>query len=140
MSPEYVMRGQYSTKSDVFSFGILVIEIVTGQRNAGSYFYDQNEDIISIVWRHWSEGAIAEMVDDSLGRNYSETEVLKCVNIGLLCLQQNPVDRPAMSDVVVMLDGDATSSLPPAARPTFFLDPSLVYSNASVTVSYPSAR
>jgi hypothetical protein len=80
------------------------------------------------------------MVDDSLGRNYSETEVLKCVNIGLLCLQQNPVDRPAMSDVVVMLDGDATSSLPPAARPTFFLDPSLVYSNASVTVSYPSAR
>ncbi|RLM85106.1 cysteine-rich receptor-like protein kinase 15 [Panicum miliaceum] len=140
MSPEYVMRGQYSTKSDVFSFGILVIEIVTGQRNTGSYFYDQNEDIISIVWRHWSEGTIAEMVDDSLGRNYSETEVLKCVNIGLLCLQQNPVDRPAMSDVVVMLDGDATSSLPPAARPTFFLDPSSVYSNASVTVSYPSAR
>jgi serine/threonine protein kinase len=43
------MRGQYSTKSDVFSFGILVIEIVTGQRNTGSYFYDQNEDIISIV-------------------------------------------------------------------------------------------
>ncbi|RLN35442.1 cysteine-rich receptor-like protein kinase 15 [Panicum miliaceum] len=140
MSPEYVMRGQYSTKSDVFSFGILVIEIVTGQRNTGQYFYDQNEDIISIVWRHWSEGTIAEMVDDSLGRNYSEAEVLKCVNIGLLCLQQNPMDRPAMSDVVVMLDGDATSSLPPAARPTFFLDRSSDYSYATGTVSYPSAR
>jgi serine/threonine protein kinase len=49
MSPEYVMRGQYSTKSDVFSFGILVIEIVTGQKNAGHYFDEQNEDIISIV-------------------------------------------------------------------------------------------
>jgi len=49
MSPEYVMRGQYSTKSDVFSFGILVIEIVTGQRNTGHYFNEQNEDIISIV-------------------------------------------------------------------------------------------
>nr|CAB3458216.1 unnamed protein product [Digitaria exilis] len=48
MSPEYVMRGQYSTKSDVFSFGILVTEIVTGQRNTGHHFYEQNEDIISI--------------------------------------------------------------------------------------------
>ncbi|PUZ72365.1 hypothetical protein GQ55_2G388200 [Panicum hallii var. hallii] len=145
MSPEYVMRGQYSTKSDVFSFGILVVEIVTGQRNTGHYFHEQNEDIISIVWRHWSEGTIAEIIDDSLGRNYSETEVLKCVNIGLLCLQQNPVDRPTMSDVMVMLNGDATSSLPPAARPTFFLDPSSDYSytssgTASGTVSHPSAR
>ncbi|CAN6205644.1 unnamed protein product [Urochloa humidicola] len=140
MSPEYVLRGQYSTKSDVFSFGILVIEIVTGMRNTGRYFDEQNEDIISIVWRHWSEGRIAEMIDDSLGRNYSETEVLKCINIGLLCLQQNPVDRPTMSDVMVMLNGDATSPLPPAARPTFFLDPSSCYSNASGTISYPSAR
>nr|CAB3454550.1 unnamed protein product [Digitaria exilis] len=47
MCPEYVMHGQYSTKSDVFSFGILVIEIVTGQRNTGHHFCEQNEDIIS---------------------------------------------------------------------------------------------
>ncbi|CAM0144782.1 unnamed protein product [Urochloa decumbens] len=71
MSPEYVMRGQYSTKLDVFSFGILVIEIITGKRNIGHYFHEQNEDIISTVWRHWSEGTIAEIIDDSLGRNYS---------------------------------------------------------------------
>jgi serine/threonine protein kinase len=49
MSPEYVMRGQYSTKSDVFSFGILVIEIITGQRNSGHFFCQQNKDIVSIV-------------------------------------------------------------------------------------------
>lgn len=49
MSPEYVIRGQYSTKSDVFSFGILVIEIVTGRRNSGPHFLEQNEDLISIV-------------------------------------------------------------------------------------------
>jgi serine/threonine protein kinase len=53
MSPEYVMRGQFSTKSDVFSFGILVIEIITGRRNIGHYFFDeQNEDIISLVSTH----------------------------------------------------------------------------------------
>jgi len=133
MSPEYVMRGQYSTKSDVFSFGVLAIEIVTGQRNSEHFFYEQSEDIISTVWRHWSEGTIAEVIDDSLRRNYSETEVVKCINIGLLCLQQNPVDRPTMSDIVVMLDGDATSSLPPAARPMFFFDGSSGYSGNSAS-------
>jgi len=141
MSPEYVMRGQYSTKSDVFSFGILVIEIVTGQKNTGHYVDEQNEDIISIVWKHWSEGTLAEIIDDSLWRNYSENEVLKCVNIGLWCLQQSPMDRPTMSDVTVMLnDDDTTSSLPPAARPTFFLDASSGYSYTSGTISHPSAR
>lgn len=140
MSPEYVMRGQYSIKSDVFSFGILVIEIVTGQKNNGHYFDEQNEDVVSIVWKHWSEGTLAEIIDDSLGRNYSETEVLKCVNIGLWCLQQNPMDRPTMSDVMVMLNDDDTSSLPVAAKPTFFLDASSGYSYTSGTISHPSAR
>ncbi|NP_001152742.1 Cysteine-rich receptor-like protein kinase 10 precursor [Zea mays] len=140
MSPEYVMRGQYSIKSDVFSFGILVIEIVTGQKNNGHYFDEQNEDVVSIVWKHWSEGTLAEIIDDSLGRNYSETEVLKCVNIGLWCLQQNPMDRPTMSDVMVMLNDDDTSSLPAAAKPTFFLDASSGYSYTSGTISHPSAR
>ncbi|KAJ1291302.1 hypothetical protein BS78_02G306600 [Paspalum vaginatum] len=131
MSPEYVMRGQYSMKSDVFSFGILLIEIITGQRNTGNFFNEQNEDVISNVWRHWTRGTIVEMIDDSLGRNYSEVEVIKCIHIGLLCLQQNPVDRPTMSDVMVMLNGDATTSLPPARRPTFFLDGSSCYSYSS---------
>uniref|UniRef100_A0A0E0GYZ0 Serine/threonine-protein kinase n=1 Tax=Oryza nivara TaxID=4536 RepID=A0A0E0GYZ0_ORYNI len=131
MPPEYVLRGQYSTKSDVFSFGILVIEIVTGQRrNSGPYLSEQNdEDILSIVWRHWEEGAIAEMIDHSLGRNYSETEVLKCVNIGLLCVQQNPVDRPTMADVMILLNSDTTCTMPALApRPAYLIDGTSGYS------------
>uniref|UniRef100_A0ACD5XE98 Uncharacterized protein n=1 Tax=Avena sativa TaxID=4498 RepID=A0ACD5XE98_AVESA len=123
MSPEYVTRGQYSTKSDVYSFGVLVIEIVTGRtRNNESHLSEENEDVINIVWRHWVEGTIAEMVDYSLGMNYPGAEVLKCVHIGLLCLQQNPIDRPTMSDIMVMLNSDNTSSLPVAARPAFLID------------------
>ncbi|KAG8099745.1 hypothetical protein GUJ93_ZPchr0013g33885 [Zizania palustris] len=130
MSPEYVMRGQYSTKSDVFSFGILVLEIVTGRRNTGPYLSEQNEDIISIVWRHWEEGNIIEMIDYSLGRNYPEAEVLKCINIGLTCVQQNPTDRPTMADIMVLLNSDATSTLPvPKARPTFLFNGSSSYSH-----------
>ncbi|KAF0905220.1 hypothetical protein E2562_001009 [Oryza meyeriana var. granulata] len=138
MSPEYVMRGQYSTKSDVFSFGILIIEIVTGQRNNRPYFFEQNEDIVSIVRRRWSEGTVAKMIDHSLGKNYPEAEVLKCVNIGLLCLQENPVDRPTMADIMVLLNSNSTSSLPaPAARPTFFFDGNSRYSQ---TITQLSAR
>nr|XP_051228794.1 cysteine-rich receptor-like protein kinase 6 [Lolium perenne] len=129
MSPEYVIRGQYSIKSDVYSFGVLVIEIVTGQmRNNGSSLAEENEDIMSTVWRHWTKGTLSEIVDYSLGINYPGAEVLKCVHIGLLCLQQNPVDRPTMSDIMVMLSSDTTSSLPAAARPAFSFDGSSAFS------------
>uniref|UniRef100_A0ACD6AGF5 Uncharacterized protein n=2 Tax=Avena sativa TaxID=4498 RepID=A0ACD6AGF5_AVESA len=136
MSPEYVMRGQYSIKSDVYSFGILLIEIVTGRRNNGSYLPEENEDLISIVWKHWAEGTIAEMVDFSLGRNYPGAEVLKCVHVGFLCLQQNPADRPTMSEIMVMLNNDATSSLPVATRPTFFLDGGSGFSHGTTSPLY----
>ncbi|KAM3195521.1 hypothetical protein ACQJBY_071573 [Aegilops geniculata] len=129
MSPEYVIRGQYSVKLDVFSFGVLVIEIITGRRNSGPNFSGQNEDTLSIVWSHWTQGTIAEVVDYSLGRNYPATEVLKCVHIGLLCLQENPVHRPTMSEVMVMLNSDTTSSLPAAARPAFLAEASSGFSH-----------
>ncbi|XP_052162038.1 cysteine-rich receptor-like protein kinase 6 isoform X1 [Oryza glaberrima] len=137
MSPEYVIRGQYSTKSDVFSFGILVIEIVTGRRNSGPHFLEQNEDLISIVRRHWEEGNIVEMIDHSLGRNYPEAELLKCVNIGLLCVQQNPVDRPTMADVMVLLNSDATSTLPAFAThsPTISIEGNSGYSQTVTQLS-----
>ncbi|KAG8099747.1 hypothetical protein GUJ93_ZPchr0013g34832 [Zizania palustris] len=141
MSPEYVLHGQYSTKSDVFSFGILVIEIVTGRRrNNGPHFPEQNEDILSIVWRHWSEGNIAEMIDYSLERSYPQDEVLKCVKIGLLCVQQNPIDRPTMADVLVLLNSDATISLlaPTANKSTFSFDESS--GGNSETITQLSAR
>uniref|UniRef100_A0A0D9WZY4 Protein kinase domain-containing protein n=1 Tax=Leersia perrieri TaxID=77586 RepID=A0A0D9WZY4_9ORYZ len=134
MSPEYVMRGHYSMKSDVFSFGILVIEIVTCQRrNSGPNLSEQNdEDILSIVWRHWEDGTTADIIDHSLGRNYPEAEVLRCVNIGLLCVQQNPVDRPTMADVMVLLSTDTTSSLPaPAPMPTYLIDGTSGYSQTT---------
>ena len=66
--------------------------------------------------------------------------MLKCINIGLQCLQQSPMDRPTMSDVMVMLNDVDTISLPNAARPTFFLDASSDYSYTSGTISQPSAR
>ncbi|KAK1679962.1 hypothetical protein QYE76_040810 [Lolium multiflorum] len=67
MPPEYVVRGHYSTKSDVFSFGILVLEIITGRRNCTSYNSEQSVDLLTdLVWEHWTKGTILEIADPLL--------------------------------------------------------------------------
>jgi len=118
MAPEYAMRGQYSVKSDVFSFGILILEIITGRRNCGFYNSDQSIDLLAIIWEHWANGRILETVDPFLS-SFSEDQVRTCVHIGLLCVQQNPIDRPTMSAVNVILSTDASSSLQIPSKPAF---------------------
>uniref|UniRef100_A0A453T8K9 Protein kinase domain-containing protein n=2 Tax=Aegilops tauschii subsp. strangulata TaxID=200361 RepID=A0A453T8K9_AEGTS len=105
MAPEYMMRGNYSVKSDAFSFGVMVLEIVTGRKNTddGSR---QSEDLLTKVWEHWTTGTVMKVVDPCMNGSFSEKEVLKCVHIGLLCVQGNPVDRPTMSAVVIMLGSE----------------------------------
>lgn len=77
------------------------------------------------------------MIDYSLDRNYPEAEVQKCVNIGLLSVQQNPIDRPTMADVMILLNSDATSSLPApmAHRPIYLSDGSSGYSQTVTQLS-----
>lgn len=132
MSPEYAMRGHYSTKLDVFSFGVLVLEIVTGRRNNYALNTLYSQDLFYLVWKHWVEGTIAEIADTSLGRHYPMAEVLKCINIGLLCVQQNPTDRPSMSAIVAMLGSD-TVSLDAPYRPAY-VDRSRSYSETAERV------
>uniref|UniRef100_A0A0E0IXK3 Uncharacterized protein n=1 Tax=Oryza nivara TaxID=4536 RepID=A0A0E0IXK3_ORYNI len=117
MPPEYAMRGQYSIKSDVFSFGVLVLEIITGRRNFGSYGSDHDVDLIYVAWEHWTSDIAIELIDPSLGNNYPIDKVLKCIHIGLLCVQPKPADRPLMSAVNVMLS--STVRLPSLSRPAF---------------------
>ncbi|CAL4983639.1 unnamed protein product [Urochloa decumbens] len=132
MSPEYAMRGQYSTKLDVFSFGVLILEIVTGRRNNYALNTLYSQDLFCLVWKHWVEGTVAEIADPSLGRHYPMAEVLKCINIGLLCVQQNPTDRPSMSAIVAMLGSD-TVSLEAPYRPAY-VDRSRSYSETTERV------
>lgn len=128
MAPEYAMRGHYSVKSDVFSFGILIIEIVTGRRSSGSLSFDQSNDLLSLVWEHWTMGTILEMMDPSLTSHAPRDQMLKCIHIGLLCVQDNPADRPMMSTVNVMLSS-STVSLQSPSKPSFFIPKSDTDSN-----------
>ncbi|CAD5179083.1 unnamed protein product [Musa acuminata subsp. malaccensis] len=118
MAPEYAMQGKFSIKSDVFSFGVLVLEILTGRKNSSTYDSDVAEDLLSYIWEKWRGGRAMEIVDPALGGRYQGGDVLRCVQIGLLCVQENPNDRPTMSTVVVMLNSE-TVSLQPPARPAF---------------------
>ncbi|MQM18877.1 hypothetical protein Taro_051876 [Colocasia esculenta] len=119
MAPEYVTRGRFSNKSDVFSFGVLILEILTGQRN--SFFSDStgSTDLLGRAWRHWTNGTLLEIIDPSLGGQYERGEVMRCAQIGLLCVQEAAADRPTMTTVVLMLSSHSVALQDPS-RPAFF--------------------
>ncbi|KAF2923228.1 cysteine-rich receptor-like protein kinase 6 [Oryza sativa Japonica Group] len=119
MAPEYLTRGNYSVKSDVFSFGVMVLEIVTGRKNNHSYNSQQSEDLLTMIWEQWVAGTVLEMVDPSMNSFFSESDVMRCIHIGLLCVQGDPANRPVMSSVVLMLGTD-TVELHAPAKPTLF--------------------
>ncbi|KAJ4976724.1 hypothetical protein NE237_001830 [Protea cynaroides] len=110
MAPEYAMHGHFSVKSDVFSFGVLVLEIVSGKKNNSFYQTDCGEDLLGYTWRHWSAGTAYELIDSVLKENCSRSEMMRCIHIGLLCVQEDVVDRPTMANIVLMLSSYSESS------------------------------
>ncbi|XP_030923054.1 cysteine-rich receptor-like protein kinase 26 [Quercus lobata] len=119
MAPEYISHGHYSVKSDVFSFGILVLEIVSGRKKSWLCNTDDVELLLSYAWTNWREGTASNLIDQTLGDG-SRSEITRCIHIGLLCVQENVAYRPTMSLVVQMLNSDS-SSLPTPARPAFLI-------------------
>ncbi|XP_044965840.1 cysteine-rich receptor-like protein kinase 6 [Hordeum vulgare subsp. vulgare] len=136
MAPEYAMRGNYSIKSDVFSFGVLILEIVTGKRNSVAYDSEHAVDLLSLVWEHWTMGTIVEIMDSSMTSHSPGDQMLKCMHIGLLCVQEDPADIPMMSIVTVMLSS-STVSLQAPSRPAFCIQKSDMNYSGMHTDPYP---
>ncbi|XP_059639563.1 cysteine-rich receptor-like protein kinase 10 [Cornus florida] len=120
MPPEYIMHGKFSVKSDVFSFGVLVLEIISGKKNR--YFHQSSsaESLSSYAWKQWRNGTPLELMDSTLKNSYSRNEVVRCIHIGLLCVQEDMVARPSMASVSVMLNS-LSVSLPLPLEPAFFV-------------------
>ncbi|KAI3962709.1 hypothetical protein MKW92_012923 [Papaver armeniacum] len=125
MSPEYALDGHFSVKSDVFSFGVLALEIMSGKRNRNFYHDNHHHNLLGHAWILWNEGNPCELMEPGLGDSNSATslEVLRCIQVGLLCVQKFPEDRPSMLDVVVMLS--SKNSLFEPKQPGFFVERSL---------------
>ncbi|XP_029121215.1 receptor-like serine/threonine-protein kinase SD1-8 [Elaeis guineensis] len=117
MAPEYAMDGILSIKLDVFSFGVLVLEIISGKRNRGFYQSEQHSNLITHAWKLWKEGKSFELLDESL-EDLHTSEVLRCIQVGLLCAQAQPGDRPMMSSVIMMLATE-NAALPEPKEPGF---------------------
>ncbi|GFQ05807.1 cysteine-rich receptor-like protein kinase 26, partial [Phtheirospermum japonicum] len=142
MAPEYAMHGQFSVKSDVFSFGVLVLEIISGSKNNCIRRGENVENLLSFAWKNWRESTAANMVDPCLrSGSGSISDILRCIHIGLLCVQENVTDRPTMASVVIMLNSfSLTLAIP--SEPAFYMpsdygsDTSLLQENDSRQSEY----
>ncbi|EMS63822.1 Putative cysteine-rich receptor-like protein kinase 20 [Triticum urartu] len=117
MAPEYASHGIFSIKSDVFSFGVLTLEIVSGKRNShecGAFI-----NLLGHAWQLFQEESWSELIDAALVPNIHSTEMMRCINIALLCVQENAVDRPTMLDVIAMLS-NKTMILQKPKHPAYF--------------------
>ncbi|XP_062084143.1 G-type lectin S-receptor-like serine/threonine-protein kinase At4g03230 isoform X2 [Humulus lupulus] len=118
MSPEYALDGLFSIKSDVFSFGVMLLEIVSGKRNTGFYQSEQALSLLGYAWKLWRDNKALDLMDATLSESCNTNEFMRCVNVGLLCVQEDPSDRPTMPNVVFML-GNETASISNPKQPAF---------------------
>ncbi|XP_076926139.1 putative LRR receptor-like serine/threonine-protein kinase At1g07650 [Bidens hawaiensis] len=105
MAPEYAMRGYLTPKADVYSFGIVALEIVSGKSNTN---YRPKEDFVYLLdWAYvlQERGSLLDLVDPDLGSEYSSEEAMTVLNVALLCTNASPTLRPTMSQALNMLEG-----------------------------------
>uniref|UniRef100_A0A5B7AHX4 non-specific serine/threonine protein kinase n=1 Tax=Davidia involucrata TaxID=16924 RepID=A0A5B7AHX4_DAVIN len=108
IAPEYLSTGKSSERTDVFGYGIMLLEIVTGQRAIDFSRLEEEDDVLLLdhVKKLEREKRLDAIVDRNLNRNYNIQEVEMMIQVALLCTQASPEDRPAMSEVVRMLEGE----------------------------------
>ncbi|KAJ9551492.1 hypothetical protein OSB04_015537 [Centaurea solstitialis] len=133
MAPEYAGDGIFSIKSDVFSFGVIVLEIVSGKKNRGFVHKEHSHNLLGHAWGIHIEGRSLELVAASLDESICLSEVKRSIHVGLLCVQQCPEDRPTMSSVMHMFESD--SVLPPPKFPGYFYKKATTDASTSGTFS-----
>ncbi|KAF3960146.1 hypothetical protein CMV_015118 [Castanea mollissima] len=116
--PEYVKKGIYSMKFDVYSFGVLLLQIISGKRNTRYYGTHDNLNLLDYAYELWKEGRGFEFIDPSLDDSCSYYKLLRCMQVALLCVQENPVDRPSMLEVSSMLKNE-TGAISNPKKPAF---------------------
>lgn len=116
MAPEYLVKGQLTEKADVYSFGVLVLEIMCNRKS--NAFVEDSGSLLQSVWKQYKSDRLTEPVDPSLKGEFPEFEALRMLKIGLLCTQASASSRPSMSEVVRMLT-DFDCEIPEPNQPPF---------------------
>ncbi|CAL5359534.1 unnamed protein product [Camellia sinensis] len=138
MSPEYAIDGLFSMKSNVFSFGVIILEIMSGKRNRIFRHSDHDLNLLGRTWNLWTEERAFELLDPMMEGSFPMSKVLRCIQVGLLCMQKCPEDRPMMSSVFLMLVSDS-AILPQPKQPGFYIERSSIKTHdQSLLKSTPS--
>ncbi|CAM6027888.1 unnamed protein product [Sphagnum balticum] len=108
IAPEYLSTGKSSEKTDVFGYGIMLLELITGQRAFDLARLANDDDVMLLDWVKGllKDDKVDLLVDPDLKDNYEYKEVEELIQVALLCTQSSPMDRPKMAEVVRMLEGD----------------------------------
>ncbi|KMZ75266.1 putative Protein kinase [Zostera marina] len=105
LAPEYALRGHLTEKADVFSFGVVALEILTGRLNTDPSLESDKIYLLEWAWNLYDRKMALEIMDKKL-TSYDEVEVTRIIRLALLCTQTSPFLRPSMSKAVTMLNGE----------------------------------
>jgi serine/threonine protein kinase len=103
LAPEYAIRGQLTKKADVYSFGVLLLEIVSGRCHTEPRFPLEDQYLLEKVWTLYESGDLESIIDRTLQHDLDPEEAHRLLKIGLLCIQDTTKSRPSMSTVSKML-------------------------------------
>ncbi|KAK9714799.1 hypothetical protein RND81_06G121100 [Saponaria officinalis] len=119
IATDYALKHPLFEKADVFGFGVLLLQIVSGERN--HRLSDQEHFcIISYVWHAWKQTDMLSLIDPTILNQCFERQIFKCIQVGLLCIQLRPEDRPEFSALIYMLDNvDNIETLPIPKQPDY---------------------
>uniref|UniRef100_A0A7N0VII5 Protein kinase domain-containing protein n=1 Tax=Kalanchoe fedtschenkoi TaxID=63787 RepID=A0A7N0VII5_KALFE len=118
-APEYAIRGELTEKADIYSFGVLVLEIISCRKNTDLALPSEMQYLPEYAWKLHERSKVLDLVDPKLGESgYVEDEVLQAIHVAFLCLQPHPNQRPPMSEIVAMLTSKTQRREIPA-KPVF---------------------
>ncbi|CAA0816340.1 Protein kinase superfamily protein [Striga hermonthica] len=106
LAPEYAIRGKLTRKADIYSFGVLLLEIISGRCNRSKRLPVEEQNLLEMAWLLYEKNTPIDLIDRSLNGDFNTDEACRFVKIGLLCTQDKPKNRPTMSAVAKMLKGE----------------------------------
>ncbi|CAO2187364.1 unnamed protein product [Urochloa humidicola] len=122
LAPEYALRGQVTKKSDIYSFGVLLLEIVCGRCNHNARLPQGDQFLLERTWTYYEQGKLEEIIDIDIGDDLDVEEACRFLKVGLLCTQDAMKLRPNMINIIHMLTREKGVSMDKVTKPAVIGD------------------